>query len=101
MSGLLDCAHQGSTGAHHHLIGSHDARTLALEEVTIDGDVAASDLTVGEHAARPDHELGSLAERDRALLEQALDLDHRTGVELERCVAQDVAATEVAAIAQP
>src|SRR5439155_15043186 len=79
------------------LARADDARTLALEELAVDRDVAGTDdLAIREHARRTDHELGLLAEVDRAVLEQAVDLDLRARVELQGRVAQHVAAPEVA-----
>ena len=48
--------------------------------------------------ALADDELGALAERDRAVLEEALDLHRRARVELEVRVAEDVALAEVALV---
>src|SRR3954471_135453 len=99
MGRLLDGSDESASRAHDHLLGSDDAGALLFEEVTVDRDASPSpDLTIGQDAAFSDDELGALAERDRALLEQALDLDERARVELERCVAQNVALAEVAAV---
>src|SRR5690606_14981281 len=70
-----------------------------LEELPVDRDVpGAGDLASREDAVRPDEQLGAAPERDRAVLEEALDLDGRALVEGERRVAEDVTATEVAMV---
>src|SRR6185436_17446999 len=102
MGRLLDGSDESASRAHDHLLGSYDARALLFEEMTVDGDASPSlDLTVGQDAAFADDELGPLAERNRALLEQAFDLDERARVELERGVAQHVPLAEVAPVGDP
>src|SRR5262249_41421910 len=95
---LRDGRDDRAARADQHLPRPDDARALPLEELAVDRDVAgAGDLAVGEHADRADDQLGAFAEVDRAVLEQAVDLDVGAGVELQARVAQDVAAAEVAA----
>src|SRR5256885_5403657 len=99
MGGLLDCADQRASRADDQLVRSDDARALLLEKMTVDGDAPGTlDLTIRENTGFADDELGSFAERDRALFEQALDFDRCALVELERRVAKHVAAAEVSAI---
>ena len=97
LAALRDGGHHGAARADHQLARANDARALALEELAVDGDVArADDLAVREHALGADHELGVLADVDRAVVEQAVDLDTGARIELQRRVAQHVPATEVA-----
>ena len=56
----------------------------------------AADLAARQDARLADDELGALAQRDGALLEQALDLHRGARVELQVRVAQHVALAEVA-----
>src|SRR5258708_25756371 len=98
MGRLLDSADESATGAHDDLFGPDDAGALSLEKVSVDRDASSAfDLTVRKNAPLAHHELGPFAQRDRALLEQAFDLDERAGVELERRVAKHVALAEIAA----
>src|SRR5260370_35739812 len=102
MGRLLDSADESATGAHDDLFGPDDAGALSLEKVSVDRDASSAfDLTVRKNAPLAHHELGPFAQRDRALLEQAFDLDERAGVELERRVPKHVALAEIAAGCRP
>src|SRR5262249_15678707 len=102
MGRLLDGSDESASRAHDQLIGSDDAGALLFEKVTVDGDASPSpDLTIGQDSAPADDELRPLAQRDRALFEQAFDLDEGARVELERRVAEHVAFAEVAAVGPP
>ena len=79
--------------------GARSSCPLAFEELAVDRDVArARDLASREDAVGADEQLRTAPERDRARLEEALDLDGRALVELQGRVAEHVAATEVAVI---
>src|SRR5206468_1702913 len=63
MGSLFDGSHERPPSTHDDLLGSDNARALPLEEVAVDGDVAAAlDLTIRKDAPRSHHELGALAE---------------------------------------
>src|SRR5262249_9658071 len=73
-----------------------DARALALEEAAANDDAAATDdLAVEECSGFPNHELGVGADRDRATLEAALDLDARVVGKLDDRITNDVTGAEI------
>src|SRR5215831_5255883 len=82
----------------HQRARPDDARALALEEVPVHGDRSGTgDPAVREHAGLAHHQLGSVAQVDGAVLEEAVDLDARALFEVQRRVLQHVALAEVAA----
>src|SRR4051812_33108435 len=96
---LLDRRSHRPAGADDQLANSHDAGRLVLEELTVDRHVPrALDAAAGQDSLFSDDQTRPLAQLDRARLEQALDLDDRAFAELQRRVAQHVAAAEIAAI---
>src|SRR5215471_7210521 len=95
---LLHRRHQRALAADDQLARPDDARALALEEVPVHGDrPSAGDPAVREHAGLAHHQLGSVAQVDGAVLEEAVDLDARARFEVQRRVLQHVALAEVAA----
>src|SRR5439155_16887341 len=97
---LRDGGDDSALRAHRELARAVDARARALEELAVHRDApGADDLAVGEHAVLADDQLGLVADMDRAVVEQAVDLDAAARFEAERRVAQGIAAAEEAAAA--